>query len=183
MTDFFAVVQARRSVRKYRPDPVTPELVDRVLQAGIMAPSAGNRQPWEIVVVERDADLKQAIVRTTYRGNSWAGGSHQDWLAEAPVLIVVCADVQRSMSRYGWQHSQKLIIEDIAAAVENMLLAATALGLASCWIGGFDPVALSTALQLPETVAPLAVLPLGYAAAEVTSPPKRSLSDVVRARL
>ena len=181
--DFFDVVEARRSVRKYRPDPVATELVDRVLRAGIMAPSAGNRQPWEFVVVERDAALKQAIVHTTFRGNSWAGGNHQDWLAEAPVLIVVCVDVQRSMSRYGWQQSQKLIIEDSAAAVENMLLAAVALGLASCWIGGFDPVALSTALQLPEMLAPLAVLPLGYAVQEATAPPKRSLDEVIRARL
>ncbi len=181
--DFFEVIQARRSVRKYRPDPVDTKLVDKVLQAGIMAPSAGNRQPWEFIVVERDAALKQAITQTTYRGNSWAGGAHQDWLAQAPVLIVVCADVQRSMSRYGWQHSQKLIVEDIAAAVENMLLAATALGLASCWVGGFDPVALSTALELPELITPLAVLPLGYAAQPAVAPARRSLDDVVRARL
>ena len=181
--DFFDVIKARRSVRHYTPAAVDPALVDQVIEAGILAPSAGNRQPWEFVVIEHDAALKQAVVDTTFRGNSWTHGQSQDWLLEAPVLLVVCADVVRSVSRYGWQQSQKLIVEDIAAAVENMLLAATALGLSSCWIGGFDAVALSACLGLPELVAPIAILPLGYGAQAPTSPAKRTLAEVVRARL
>ncbi len=180
--DFWDVLRSRRSVRSYRPDPVPAGMVDRVLEAGILAPSAGNRQPWEFVVVQEDAALKQEIVNTTYRGNSWRNGQTQAWLLEAPVLIVVCANVPRTVSRYGWETGHRLIREDISAAVENMLLAAVALGLGSCWIGGFDPVALSAALALPEMLAPLAVLPLGYPAAAPPGPPKLALDAVVHAR-
>jgi nitroreductase len=181
--EFFEVLAARRSVRHYKPDPVSGDLVERVLAAGITAPSAGNRQPWEFVVIEKDAALKEAVVRCTFRGNSWVGGRSQAWLAEPPVLIVVCADVRRSISRYGWQQAQRLILEDISAVVENMLLAAVALGLASCWVGGFDEVALSSALQLPELITPLAVVPLGYGVEGETLPAKRTLDEVIRARL
>lgn len=181
--DFFDVIQARRSIRHYRPDPVDPALVDRVLEAGLLVPSAGNRQPWGYVVVERDAGLKQAVVSTTFRGNMWVNSRPQDWIGEAPVVIVVCADVQRSISRYGWLQSQELILEDIAAAVENMLLAAVALGLASCWVGGFDHVGLARCLGLAEMVEPLAILPLGYAEHSPTPPAKRLLADVIRARV
>jgi nitroreductase len=180
--DFFDVLRARRSVRHYKPDPVDPALVDRVLEAAVLAPSAGNRQPWEFVVIESDANLRIAVVSTTYAGNSWSTGGHQEWLSEAPVLVVVCADVQRSAGRYGWQHSHDLIIEDISAAVENMLLAAVDLGLGSCWIGGFDPVALHKCLDLPELVAPLAILPLGYPDGETGAPSKRPLAELVRRR-
>jgi nitroreductase len=180
--EFFEVLRARRSVRSYRSDVPDAALVDKVLEAGIMAPSAGNRQPWEFVIIQADMALKQALVNTTHRGNSWLNGQHQDWIAEAPVLIVVCADVQRSVARYGWDTGYKLVREDISAAVENMLLAAVALGLASCWIGGFDPVAVSALLKLPELVAPIAMLPLGYAGTEAVAPPKRPLDEVVRAR-
>jgi nitroreductase len=181
--DFFDVVRARRSVRHYRPDPIDPALVDQVLEAGILAPTAGNRQPWTFVVIERDAALKQGVVRTTFRGNSWLSGKAQEWLLEAPVLIVVCAEVERSISRYGWRQAQELITEDVSAAVENMLLAAVALGLGSCWIGGFDPVALGSCLDLPPLVSPIAILPLGFAAVPANALAKRALAEVIRARL
>src|SRR5512137_2229822 len=148
--DFFDVIAARRSVRTYLPDMPSDSDIRKVLEAGMAAPSAGNRQPWEFIVVEKDRALQEAIVKTTYRGNSWLTGQPQSWLLEAPVLIVVCGVPQRSAARYGWEHTSKLIYQDTSAAIENMLLAATALGLASCWIGGYDMVALSAALHLPE---------------------------------
>lgn len=181
--DFFDVVRTRRSVRSYRADPVDDELIRQVLQAGMAAPSAGNRQPWEFIVIREDRALKEAIANVTYRGNSFITGEHQTWLTQAPVLIVICANVQRSAARYGWEHAYKIVLQDIAAAVENMLLAATALGLASCWVAGFDQVALAALLNVPELVPPIAILPLGYATAMPTPPPKLDPKELVRAWL
>jgi len=181
--DFFDVVNARRSVRAYLPDMPSNEQIKKVLEAGMAAPSAGNRQPWEFIVVQKDQELKEAIVKTTYRGNSWLNGQTQSWLLEAPVLIIVCGVPQRSAARYGWEHTSKLIYQDTAAAIENMLLAATALGLASCWVGGYDMVALSALLKLPEFVPPLAILPLGYAARPQAKPAKLDPDSLIRAWL
>jgi len=179
--DFFDVVAARRSVRSYKPDMPADDLINKVLQAGMMAPTAGNKQPWEFIVIQKDQTLKEAIVKTTYRGNSWLNGQPQAWLLEAPLLIVVCGNVQRCAARYGWEHASKLLYQDTAAAIENMLLAATALGLASCWIGGYDMVALMNLLKLPELIPPLAILPLGYAAQPANTPAKLEPSTLIRA--
>jgi nitroreductase len=179
--DFFDVVRARRSVRSYLPDPPAESLIRQVLEAGMLAPSAGNRQPWEFIIVRDDQELKKAIVQTTYRGNSWQNGLHQDWLLQAPVLIVVCGNVERSAARYGWEHAHKILYQDTAACIENMLLAATALGLASCWIGGYDMVALMNLLKLPPMVPPVGFLPLGYAAAQPTMPAKLEPASLIRA--
>ena len=181
--DFFDVVNERRSVRSYLPDMPGDDVIKKVLEAGMAAPSAGNRQPWEFIVVQKDRELKEAITNTTYRGNSWQNRQTQAWLLEAPLLIIVCGVPQRCASRYGWDHAQKLLLQDTAAAIENMLLAATALGLASCWVGGFDMVALTNLLHLPEFVPPLAILPLGYASRPHARPAKLEPDSLVRAWL
>lgn len=181
--EFFDVVRARRSVRAYQPTVPAEDLIRQVLAAGMLAPSAGNRQPWEFIIVRDDLALKNAIVDTTYRGNSWANGLHQEWLRQAPVLIVVCANIERSAARYGWEHATKLVYQDTAACIENMLLAATALGLASCWVGGYDTVALSNALKLPPLVPPIGFLPLGYEAGKQPTPNKLAPESLIRAWL
>jgi nitroreductase len=177
--EFFDVVRERRSVRSYLPDMPADSQIRQVLEAGMAAPSAGNRQPWEFIVVQKDNELKRAIAGVTFRGNSWQNRQSQEWLLEAPILIIVCGVPQRSAARYGWDNTQKLLLQDTAAAIENMLLAATALGLASCWVGGFDMVALINLLHLP----PLAILPLGFAAKPQTKPAKLEPDSLIRAWL
>jgi nitroreductase len=181
--DFFDVVNERRSVRSYLPDMPADSLIQQVLEAGMAAPSAGNRQPWEFIVVQKDNELKRAIAGVTFRGNSWQNRQTQEWLLEAPVLIIVCGVPERSAARYGWDGAQKLLLQDTGAAIENMLLAATALGLASCWVGGFDMVALISLLHLPEFVPPIAILPLGYAARPHAKPAKLDHESLIRAWL
>jgi nitroreductase len=175
--EFFEVLESRRSVRRFQERPIPEELLRRILEAARNAPSGGNMQPWELVVV-RERDAIRRIVETTFTGFDPSSGKRQVWLAGAPVSVVACADVKRSASRYGAMGNDVAVL-DTAAAVQNMLLAAVAVGLGSCWVGGFDPVALARVLALPDTVKPLAIVPLGYPAAVPGAPPRFVLEDFV----
>ncbi len=169
--DFWEVVEQRRSIRRFRPDrDVPPETVERILRAAIAAPSAGNRQPWHFYVV-REPQSKEWLARAAY---------NQRFVAEAPVVVVVCADPGQSAGRYGQRGSSLYCLQDTAAAVENMLLAVTALGLGACWVGAFDEVAAATALGLPPHLRPVAMVPIGHPAERRSSrrTPRRPLAEV-----
>jgi nitroreductase len=169
--DFWQVIEARRSVRRFDTQrDVPPEMVERLLQAAIRAPSAGNRQPWRFVVVRRP-EVKEELAAAAW-------GQH--FVAQAPLVFVVCADPDRSASRYGRRGIELYCLQDTAAAIEHILLAATALGLGTCWVGAFDEGEAARALDLSATLRPVALIPVGYPAREPggrTS--RRSLQDVV----
>ncbi len=142
----------RRSIRKYQDKAVPEESLRKILECGVLAPSAGNRQPWVFYVV-KNRDTKQALVEAS-------GG--QASLAQAPLAIVVCGDAELSAERYGDRGRSLYFLQDTAAAVMNILLAATSLGLGTCWIGAFNETEVREALELPANLRPLAVIPLGY---------------------
>ena len=153
--DFWEVMEARQSVRAFdRQRGVAPEVVTRLLHAATRAPSAGNCQPWHFFVV-RDQKTKQALARAAL--NQW-------FLGEAPVVFVVCADPERSARRYGDRGRYLYSLQDTAAATENLLLAAVALGLGACWVGAFDEGTAAEALHLPSHLRPVAIIPVGYPA-------------------
>ena len=135
----------------------------------IRAPSAGNCQPWHFVVV-RSERTKGQLAEAAY--SQW-------FVAEAPVVIVVCADPDRSARRYGSRGAQLYCLQDTAAATENILLAVTALDLGACWVGAFDERAASKALGLPTNLRPVAIVPIGYPAAHPYRTSRRSLREVV----
>ncbi len=158
--DFWQVLEKRYSVRRFDPSiEVSPETVERLLEAATRAPSAGNRQPWHFYVV-RDAEVRQALAAAAYG---------QDFVAQAPLAIVVCADAEQSAARYGQRGRDLYCLQDTAVAAEHILLAATALGLGGCWVGAFDEGRASRALGLPQGHRPVAILPLGKPA----GPPER----------
>ncbi|RLF12329.1 MAG: nitroreductase family protein [Thermoprotei archaeon] len=162
-------IKTRRSVRAFRPEPIPDDLLTKVLEAGTWAPSAGNLQPWEFIVV-KSQEMKVKIARAAL---------HQMWITEAPVVVVACANEKRSEMGYGERGRAFYCICDVSAAVQNMLLAIHALGLASCWIGAFDDYELSEVLKLPPGVRPIAILPIGYGREAPRSPPRRPLSSVI----
>jgi nitroreductase len=167
--DLWEVIERRRSVRAFQGSDVSVSTVQKILEAAVRAPSAGNRQPWHFVVVRRKA-VKEALAQAA---------SGQDLLAEAPVVIVVCADAERSATRYGSRGRSLYCLQDTAAATEHILLAATALGLGSCWVGAFDEGAAARALDLPAQLRPVAMVPIGQAASESTGrTARRSLAEV-----
>lgn len=169
--DFWDVIQARYSVRDYdRQRDVPREDVERILQAAIAAPSAGNRQPWRFFVV-RNAKLRRCLAEAAYG---------QDFVAEAPVVVVVCAEPARSAITYGERGRTLYCLQDTAAAIEHILLAATALSLGTCWVGAFDERRAAMCLNLPSTLRPVALIPLGYPARPgVPRRSRRPLSEVV----
>ena len=130
--------------------------------AAASAPSAGNLQPWELIVI-KSKENKNRLARAAL--DQW-------FIAEAPVVVVICADVPRTSMRYGKRGESLYCIQDCAAACQNLLLAAHALGYGTCWIGAFDDVAVSSILGLPKSVRPLAIVPIGRPA-EKPSPPRR----------
>ena len=168
--DFWQVIEERRSVRRFDRRDVPEEMVERMLQAAIRAPSAGNRQPWRFFVVRRQ-EVKAALAEA-----AWG----QRFVAQAPVVIVVCAEPDRSASRYGRRGRELYCLQDTAAATEHILLAATALGLGACWVGAFDEQAAARALNLPANLRPVAIIPVGYPAWEPGGrTPRRPLHEVV----
>ena len=171
--EFFEAVSARRSIRQFKDSPIADDVVEKILNAGIEAPSAGNGQSWHFIVV-RDDEIKHRLA---------VDACQQNFIRQAPVLIVVCADLEGAERTYGSRGRDLYSIQNTAAAVENMLLSITALGLSSCWIGAFDEKRASEIISLPKNLRPVAMLPIGYSNEPAKRvPPKRKLSEVVSYR-
>jgi nitroreductase len=169
--DFWQVLQERYSVRDFDLTlDVPPEMVERILEAAIQAPSAGNRQPWHFYVV-RNLQVRQGLTAAAYG---------QEFIAQAPVAIVVCADAEQSAARYKKRGRELYCLQDTAAATEHILLAAVALGLGSCWVGAFDERHAARVLGLPRRHRPVAILPIGKPARKsARRTPRQPLQHVV----
>ena len=168
--EFFDVIESRHSIRRFDPAvEVPPETVERLLTAAILAPNAGNRQPWHFYVV-RDPELREGLV---------AAARGQGFISQAPVAIVVCADAEQSAGRYGQRGRELYCLQDTAAATENILLAAVSLGLGGCWVGAFDEAEAARALDLPRHHRPVAILPIGKPAEAPGRRPRQPLKEVV----
>lgn len=167
--EFSEVIAKRRSVRHFNTKlTVSDEQVNALLEAAVSAPTAGNIQPWRFFVV-----------RTPEARERLAAALSQRWAAAAPVVIVVAVDPRPSAARYRDRGEMLYSIQDTAAAVENILLTAVDLGLASCWIGAFDDTAVGEAIGCVAPVTPVAVLPVGYSAEAAGKPARRPLDEVV----
>lgn len=167
--ELWDALKSRRSVRAFLPEEVPEEVISRILGAAILAPSAGNVQPWFFYVV-RDDYLKKKLVDAALG---------QAFIAQAPVVIVACADVERARAAYQRRGETLYCYLDTAAAVQNLLLAAHALGYGACWVGAFDEGSVSRLLEIPPAHRPVAVLPIGRPARAARDPGRRSLDEVV----
>ena len=166
--DVFEAIKTRRSVRAYLPEDIPDKVIANVLEAAIWAPTAGNAQPWYFYVL-RDEYLKKKLAEAALS---------QTFIAQAPVVIIVCADLDRAESAYGKRGVELYCIQDCAAAVQNMLLCVHALGLGACWVGAFDEQGASDLLELPRQHRPLAVVPIGRPGALAKNPGRRTLHEV-----
>jgi nitroreductase len=147
-----SLIKSRRSVRKYLEKDVSDELIEKLIESAGYAPSAGNYQPWEFVIVKK-ASLK----------NDLAEASHnQKWIAQAPVLIIACVNGRLAGAVYGERGLRLYGVQGVAAAIQNMLLTAESLGLGTCWVGAFSELMVARILQCPEYVRPCAIITLGY---------------------
>lgn len=178
--DFWDVVMGRRSVRSFRARPVEEELVRRIIEAARWAPSGGNCQPWRFWGVF-DSEGREALVKCTFYGND-PDNPPQTWMREAPVLILVCSDARQSMQKYDHWGRDFLVAQDCSAAVENMLLAAVALGLGGCWVGGLKTRDVREKFDLPAHVEPFCVVAIGYPK-EIPEPRPRLDLDEIYTRI
>ena len=151
------VIARRVSCRAYRHDPVPQEHMMQVLEAARLAPSACNKQPWRFAVV-RDADLRRRIVE-----EGFLPGIRMDWALDAPVHVVIGMQTSFVTHRLGASISGvEYPWVDIGIAGEHLVLAATELGLGTCWIGWIKPRIVAGIVGWPRSVKPVAVITVGY---------------------
>ena len=150
--DGISCIFKRRSVRNYLQKPVEFDKIAVILKAGAKAPSAGNIQDYRFVLVTDKKVIQNIADHCT----------EQFWIAKAPVLIIVCSDTDRTESYYGLRGQRLYSVQNAAAAIQNMLLAAHDLSLGSCWVGSFDEDYVKSTLSIPEHIRPQAIVTIGY---------------------
>jgi len=163
---FSELLTCRYSVRAYRHDPVPDELLQKVLFAARMAPTAANRQPFQVIVIH-----------TAARQQDLARIYHREWFRQTPLVLAVCGLPDKAwVRRDGWNSFET----DASIVMDHMILAAADVGLGTCWIANFDPVAAREVLGLPENVVPLAFTPLGFPADHPSPKERKPLGELVR---
>ncbi|AKG53711.1 nitroreductase-like protein [Dehalogenimonas sp. WBC-2] len=163
--EFTEVIKRRYSVRAYRSEPVSDDVLAQVFEVARLAPTAANRQAFKMVVIRtkgREADLQQIYPK--------------QWFTQAPVLVCVC-----SVSGKAWKRSDGKNYADVDAtiAMDHLVLAATNLGLGTCWVAAFDVDAARRILDIPEEWEPIAFTPLGYPRDTPPTKTRRQLAELV----
>ncbi|MGC9520903.1 MAG: nitroreductase family protein [Anaerolineae bacterium] len=165
--EFLELVRKRHSVRAYKPDPVEDVKLQQILEAARLAPTAANRQPFRVLVVTTEG--REDELRRIYG---------REWFVKAPLILCICGVEAEAWMR---SHDGKSYMDvDAAIVMDHVVLAATSLGLGTCWIAAFDPAAARDVLGLPNGVEPIVFTPLGYPDSEPGAKRRKELSDLVR---
>lgn len=162
-------IKGRRSIRAFKSDDLPKETVEKLVEAARWAPSAGNIQPWEFIII-RKPEIKRKLAETALE---------QSFIEDAPIVIVVCANEERSSQGYGVRGKTLYCIQDTAAAIQNIHLAAYSLGLGTCWIGAFKEEEAKRILKVPDGVRPVAIIPVGYPDESPIQRKRREISQIV----
>jgi nitroreductase len=164
--EFAELIKKRYSVRAYKADAVEEDKLQQVLEAARLAPTAANRQPFRIIVIHtagREAELRRIYDR--------------GWFVQAPLLLCACGIPAQTWSRSDGKNYNDV---DVSIAMDHLVLAATDLGLGTCWVAAFNPAAARQVLDLPDGVEPIAFTPLGYPADQPRRKERKALSELVR---
>jgi nitroreductase len=165
--DLFEAIEKRRSIRKFKPNPIAKKDLKKILEAGRLAPSGGNRQPWYFIVV-RDIETKKALS---------IAANNQKFIADADTVIVALGDPgitpksNVSSTRIGYK-------QDPMIAVEHMVLAATALGYGTCWTGAFNENEVKKILNIPESLVVIVLLPVGVPDESPPPRPRKAFKEI-----
>lgn len=158
---FIDTVLSRRSIRRYEKQDIPKDVLDKILEAGRQAPSAGNKQPWHFIVLS-DYDIKEKL-------------SHGKWntfVKDSAITIVGCGYI-------GDEYGRKWSTVDISIALQNMVIAAWGLGIGSCWIGDFKEAEVKSLLNIPEDRKVIALVTFGYPAEKIESRQKKPIDEIV----
>lgn len=162
-------ILGRRSIRRFRPGNVPDELILTGLRLASAAPSAGNSQEWEYIIV-RDRVQKERLTNASLGQRS---------ILESDVTVVFCGNLERISARYGKRGQEFYVFQDVAAAIQNFLLYIYSQGLGAVWIGAFNDSEISDVLGLPYYVKPIALVPVGKPAEAPQAPPRRDLKEML----
>lgn len=154
-------IKGRRSIRRFRKTPVPPALLKTLEESLREAPSAGNLQSRRFYFVFRDKTRKQ-LADAAYG---------QEFIAEAPLAVVCCADLKLA-NQYGERGRSLYCLQDVAVSIQNLMLVAYSLGLGTVWVGAFNEKEVSKILTLPDHLRPVAIIPVGYPAESPSRPGK-----------
>ena len=172
------VIQQRRSIRKYKNQPVEEEKLLEIINCGRLAPSDTNTQPWEFIIVRSDS-MRQKLAEVSHK---------QDWMVAAPVFIVCVADIHAvPMEKHPTDIDEdtpgfavKQIILDTAIAGQNMVLAAESMGLGTCWVTWYVQDEIRPILGVPSDRYVVAIITLGYADQAPKARPRKTLEEMIR---
>jgi nitroreductase len=165
--DLYETIKLRKSVRKYKRDPVPEESLKKILNAARMAPTAENFQPWKIIVVT-DEDIKRKLVPAC---------NNQRFVAEAPVVLVACGLPDEAYPIMGGYMNSYPV--DVAIVLDHLMLAAASEGLGTCWIGSFKEEKVAETVGVPQEAKVVALTPLGYPAEEMERTDRKNLTELV----
>ena len=167
--DFSELIQKRYSCRHYSPDPIDEDKFNMVLEAARLAPTAANRQPFQIIVIKTSEHAAEDLLNI-YR---------KDWFIQAPWIICVCSTPDTGWYRKDYDN-QNYSTVDAAIVVDHITLQAADLGLGTCWIGYFDPQFAREYLKITDEVEPIAFTPLGYPLDEPKPKNRKPLEELIR---
>lgn len=166
--DFSELIYQRFSSRNYEEKPVEDKKLKQVLEAARMAPTAANKQPFQLIVIPTE-NRKQELLRIYDR----------PWFVEAPYVICACGLPEKGWVRHAYDGKNYTLV-DVAIVVDHLTLQAAELGLGTCWIAAFNPQAAREVLGLPEQAVPVAFTPLGYPKDAAGEKQRKPLSELVR---
>jgi nitroreductase len=173
--ELFEAIRGRRSIRSYTDEEVTDGELNAVLEAATWAPSACNKQSWRFVVVRKPETIEKLYKAASY------STQHQIFVKKAKVAIVVCSDLNIYKTFPNKERALSLFtIQERAAATQNLLLAAHALGLGACWVSLFSERQVKEALRLQKGIRPLVIIPIGHTKSKTNPRPRKPLKDVVK---
>jgi len=164
--EFLDLIQARYSVRKYKSEPIEEEKLNIILEAARLAPTAHNQQPFKLIVVKTEGNEEN--LKRIYPAN---------FFVEAPIIICACAILEEGWTRDDGKNYTEV---DTSIVMDHLILAATNLGLGTCWIGKFDLKAAREVLNIPENVLPLVFTPIGYPNDKPRPKKRKNIDEIVR---
>jgi len=167
--DLLEIIKKRRSIRCFKLKPIPQQIIEQLKQALLWAPSAGNLQSRRFFFIF-DAKTKQKLKPALFG---------QDFILSAPLVIVACinTDIEH---KYGERGKKLYTICDVALALENLLLMATAAGLGTCYIGAFNEKYISQVLNLPSNLQPIVLVPVGYSKTQPSAPSRLPLDKLIK---
>lgn len=167
--EFSELIKKRRSIRAFKKREITEEIIINILEMVLTAPSAGNLQSYKMIIV-KDEKTKELLAEAAW---------DQNFIMEAPINIIFCADVSRAQLRYGKRGAELYCIQDATIATTYLLLAACEKGLATVWVGAFDEEKAREILKLPNSLRPISIVPLGFPNEYPSATPRRSLKELI----